>query len=552
MIRIEDLWYTYAGRDAPTLKGINLEIADGEFVLLAGPTGCGKSTLLKTLNGIIPHESGGRLSGSVHISGINTANSCMMELAQITGPVFQNPDDQIFSTVVEDEIAFGPENLCLSKDEIDRRVRESLAMVGMSEHRFAPTATLSGGQKQRICIASMLAMMPRVMTLDEPISQLDPAGASEVMHIIKELNRRLNLTIVLVEHRLHEIAPLADRIILMDCGTIVLDEPVSTAFKHIDLFHRLGLRVPETVELCYRSGLDEQPLIVEDALELLKRNWVKRVSVNRTGNTGNNDSRGKPTATGDPVISIRNMWFGYRKDTMVLKNINLDIQKGERVALMGSNGSGKSTLLMHMPAMLKPDKGKIEVFGQATGSINPYSLAGRVGLVFQNPDLMLFCDSVYEEAGFGPANLGLKDVELRASRSLEAMQILDLRSDTPQALSRGQRLRTAVASVLSMEPELILLDEPTTGQDRVHIEQMMTYFTNNGSTLVFCTHDVETAVQYATRIIVLSDGCVIADGCAGEIFMDEEILKRASLKQPVTMEIAHGLGIKALFPEALC
>ncbi len=560
MIKIEDLWYTYAGRDVPTLKGINLEIADGEFVLLAGPTGCGKSTLLKTLNGIIPHESGGRLSGSVHINGINTANSCMMELAQITGLVFQNPDDQIFSTVVEDEIAFGPENLCMSKDEIDLRVRDSLAMVGMSEHRFAPTATLSGGQKQRICIASMLAMMPRVMTLDEPISQLDPAGASEVMHIIKELNRRLNLTIVLVEHRLHEIAPLADRIILMDCGKIVLDEPVSTAFKHIDLFHLLGLRVPETVELCYRYGLDEQPLIVEDALEILKRNRVKRTdaSINRTGNIGNNDggAAGKPTVTGDPVISIRNMWFGYRKDTMVLKNINLDIQRGERVALMGSNGSGKSTLLMHMPAMLKPDKGKIEVFGQATGSINPYSLAGRVGLVFQNPDLMLFCDSVYEEAVFGPANLGLKDIELRASRSLEAMQILDLRSDTPQALSRGQRLRTAVASVLSMEPELILLDEPTTGQDRIHIEHMMKYFTNNGSTLVFCTHDVETAMQYATRIIVLSDGCVIADGSAREIFMDEEILKRASLKQPVSMEIAHGLGIKALLidelPEALC
>ena len=565
MIEIKDLWFTYGAREDPTLSGIDLTIRNGEFVLLAGPTGCGKSTLLKTLNGIIPHESGGELLGSVRINGIETAVSCMMEIAQITGLVFQNPDDQIFSTVVEDEIAFGPENLCLPKPEIEQRVRESLEMVGMSEHRLAPTGTLSGGQKQRVCIASMLAMMPKILVLDEPISQLDPAGAAEVMQIIRDLNRKLGLTIVLVEHRLHEIAPLADRIILMDCGKIVLDEPVKRAFEQIDVFHRLGLRVPETVELFHRLGLDGQPLVVDDALAVLQP-MMNRAQI--TGHaTGSADmdsnggsgsscgmeederdehskgSKGSTHKTHSTLISMRGVWSGYTKDKMVLKNIDLDICSGERVAFMGTNGSGKSTLLLHIPAMLKPDRGVVEIFGRDTHSVDPYSLAGRVGLVFQNPDLMLFCDTVEDEARFSPLNLGLADIEKRVANSLEAMQITDLRRDTPHALSRGQRLRTAVASVLSMSPELILLDEPTTGQDRVHIRQMMEYFVDNASTLVFCTHDVETAVQYATRIIVLNDGCVIADGTAHEVFMHKEILTQASLKPPAAMEVGRRLGL---------
>ena len=240
---------------------------------------------------------------------------------------------------------------------------------------------------------------------------------------------------------------------------------------------------------------------------------------------------------------MRGVWSGYTKDNMVLKNIDLDICSGERVAFMGNNGSGKSTLLLHIPAMLKPDRGVVEIFGRDTHSVDPYSLAGRVGVVFQNPDLMLFCDTVEDEARFSPVNLGLADIEKRVANSLEAMQITDLRRDTPHALSRGQRLRTAVSSVLSMSPELILLDEPTTGQDRVHIRQMMEYFVDNASTLIFCTHDVETAVQYATRIIVLRDGYVIADGTAHEVFMHEDILTQASLKPPAAMEVGRRLGL---------
>ena len=576
MIEIKDLWYTYPGRSEPTLKGINLTVEKGEFVLLTGPTGCGKSTLLKTLNGIIPHESGGIFSGSVKVKGLETVDSNQMEISKEVGLVFQNPDDQIFSTTVEDEVAFGPENLCFEQKEIDRKIGEALEIVGMADHRLASTNSLSGGQKQRICIASMLAMMPEILAMDEPVSQMDPMGTHEVLNTVRELNRKLNTTILLVEHRLHELASFVDRIVIMDDGKIIFDQPASKAFDYLEVFYRLGLRIPEPVELCHNLGIKASPLSVKGALAVLNRGNFKEnikdpqdilnaeenigakeifkidsawsnpsLSAVKTPSTPAVKTPSLSAVNNPPVISIQDLWSGYEKNKMVLKGINLEINKGERVAIMGTNGSGKSTLLLHLAAILKPHKGNVKVFGEDTRSKNPYSFAGRVGFVFQNPDLMLFCDSAEEEARFGPVQLKYNDIEERVRESLEAMSILHLKHDHPQALSRGQRLRTAVASVLSINPEIILLDEPTTGQDRVNIEQMMDFFKNNNSTMVFCTHDIEVAISYATRILVMNEGQIIADGEGKEVIKDVESLRKASLTQPPVVKIANHLGVDA-------
>jgi len=599
MIEIKDLWYTYPGRSEPTLKGINLRVEKGEFVLLTGPTGCGKSTLLKTLNGIIPHESGGIFSGSVKVKGMETTESNQIEISKEVGLVFQNPDDQIFSTTVEDEVAFGPENLCFERKEIDRKVEEALKIVGMPGHRLASTNSLSGGQKQRICIASMLAMSPEILAMDEPVSQMDPRGTHEVLNTVRELNRKLKTTILLVEHRLHELAPFVDRIVIMDEGKIVFDQPASKAFDHLEVFYRLGLRIPEPVELCHSLGIKASPLSVSGALALLDtENFRKNIDISlpppnpeestvviknssKKASTENNNSENDNSENdnsendnsendnsendnsendnsendnsennnsennGGSIVLMQDLWSGYEKNKMVLKGINLEINKGERVAIMGTNGSGKSTLLLHLAAILKPDKGSVKVFEEDTRSKNPYSFAGKVGFVFQNPDLMLFCDSAEEEARFGPVQLKYSNIEERVKNSLEAMSILPFRHDLPQALSRGQRLRTAVASVISINPELILLDEPTTGQDRMNIEQMMDFFKNNNSTLIFCTHDIEVAMSYATRILVMNDGKIIADGKGKEVIKDTESLRKASLTQPPVVEIANHLGINA-------
>lgn len=553
MIEIKDLWYTYPGRSEPTLKGINLTVEKGEFVLLTGPTGCGKSTLLKTLNGIIPHESGGIFSGSVKVKGMETTDSNQIEISKDVGLVFQNPDDQIFSTTVEDEVAFGPENLCFEPKEIDRKIGEALEIVGMADHRLASTNSLSGGQKQRICIASMLAMMPEILAMDEPVSQMDPMGTHEVLNTVRELNRKLKTTILLVEHRLHELASFVDRIVIMDDGKIIFDQPASKAFDYLEVFYRLGLRIPEPVELCHSLGIKASPLSVTGALAVLNRENFKEnirgfqntLNVEEILSTPAIKTPSKPALDNSPIISIQDLWSGYEKNKMVLKGINLKINKGERVAIMGTNGSGKSTLLLHLAAILKPHKGNVKVFGEDTRPKNPYSFAGRVGFVFQNPDLMLFCDSAEEEARFGPVQLKYNDIEERVRESLEAMSILHLKRDHPQALSRGQRLRTAVASVLSINPEIILLDEPTTGQDRVNIEQMMDFFKNNNLTMVFCTHDIEVAMSYATRILVMNDGQIIADGKGKDVIKDVKSLRKASLTQPPVVKIANHLGIDA-------
>jgi energy-coupling factor transporter ATP-binding protein EcfA2 len=548
MIKIKDLNFSYSNAK-PVLKGINLEIKKGEFILLTGPTGCGKSTLLKCMNGIIPHESSGEMRGSVHINGIETKSSSMKEVSQHAGLVFQSPDDQIFSTVVEDEVAFGPENLLLSREEIDKRIEYSLKAVGMLEHRNSATNALSGGQKQRVCIASVLAMLPSVLLLDEPISQMDPKGADEVLRVIKKLNDELDLTIVMVEHRIHEAAHLVDRIIIMNEGEIVLSQPPKKALKNIEVFQKLGLRLPETVELFHRLGIDGVPLTVEETIGKIH---IKKIRGN------NNHNNNYPIIDrSNPVISVKDVWSGYEKNSVVLKGINLEIGKGERVALMGNNGSGKSTLLLHFAAMLKPQKGEVKILGMDIRSTSPYTFAGKVGIVFQNPDLMLFCDTVKDEARFCPQNLGYskEEIDSNVSKALKAMTIEPLSDEAPHSLSKGQRLRAAVASILSTTPELLLLDEPTTGQDNIHIEEMMNHFLDSKKTLVFCTHDIENAIKFSTRVIIMNKGTIIADGDPRKVFLDKKLLEQASLKQPPVLQISQELGFAAFsieeFLEAL-
>ena len=334
----------------------------------------------------------------------------------------------------------------------------------------------------------------------------------------------------------------------MDNGKIIFDQPAPDAFDHLEIFHRLGLRVPVPVELCHTLGIKARPFSAEETIPLLNNRDFKEKTeryITHHDLEKRINPEGCSAENNELLISIQNVWSGYDKNRMVLKGINLEICRGERVAVMGTNGSGKSTLLLNLASILKPYKGSIKVFGEDTESKNPYSFAGRIGLVFQNPDLMLFCNSAEEEVMFGPVQLKLENIEERTRISLEAMSILDLKQDLPQSLSRGQRLRTAVASVLSIDPELVLLDEPTTGQDRVNIEQMMDYFKNKGSTLVFCTHDIEIAMLYATRILVMSEGQIIADGKGRDVIRNTDILRKASLTQPPVVEIANYLGINA-------
>ena len=598
MIELNNLSFTYAGRSEPSLKNIDFSIEEGEFVLITGPTGCGKTTLLKCLMGIIPHESEGTMSGDILINNLNTKDVSLTSLATNIGLVQQNPDDQIFSLIVEDEVAFGPENLNLPIEDIEKKVTRALKQVGLTEYREKSIQNLSGGQKQRAVIASILAMEPSVLLLDEPASQLDPKGAEEILSVITRLNEEVNSTIILVEHRIHEVAPLADRIIIMVEGRVILDASTDEVFKeHIDLFYRLGLRLPETIELFHRLDLDGTPLTEDQAHMILGKNlsWANEFKRNDnpcqhvnyfacfektlgsnlvslvytednnyhcSSMTSQNDNhaRQKPEKKEcrhtkieeTPAIVLEDAWFAYDDENWIIEEINLEIKAGEIVALLGNNGSGKSTLLLNMCGIFKPGRGQVTVLGKNTRKVKPESLVGDVAVVFQDPGLMLFCDQVLHEVSFGPRNLKLRKsiIESNVQEATKAMTIQDLVCEPPQSLSNGQRLRVAVASILSMKPRILLLDEPTSGQDRRNIISLMSHIKElaaNNTTTVFITHDLETALKYADRIIFMKNGRIAAKGSPNVLFSNWDLLKELSIKPTKCLSLSHRLGLAPCF-----
>lgn len=536
IVRIRNVAFTYKHRSLPTLSHINLDIEQGDFVLLAGATGCGKSSLLKMLNGLIPHENGGILTGEVFIEGYNTQDYSIAELSQMVGMVFQSPDDQIFSTTVFDEVAFILENMGMQPEDIAYRVHETLRLVGMFDQLDASVHALSGGQKQRLAVASVLAARPKVLVLDEPISQLDPQGAAELLSVLEYINKKLGMTIIIVEHRLHEVMPLCRRVVIMDKGQIVWAGTRDEAFCCPEIFDIHGLRIPQTIDISRCLGVTVRSAEVKDAVLAIQQQYKLPIS-----EVAAEAFPGESLMDRTPAIEIDQLEFQYEnKGRSILQDIHLAIPTGQFVALMGNNGAGKSTLLHQIGGLLKPMKGQVRIRGEQVNGIGP-----NVGMVLQNPDFMLFNDTVAEEIAFTLRSQKTEDAgkqycqELIKKLGLEGME-----SDFPLALSRGQRLRVAIAAVLACQPLIVLLDEPTTGQDIGHIEDIILVlkeYTARGGTVIFCTHDTEVAARFAERIIIMCNGSIIADGEAGTVFRQKSVLNAAGLKPPAALLIAQEL-----------
>lgn len=502
-IEIENLRFTYPSREFPTLHGITTRVPRGAFVLLTGPTGCGKSTLLRTLNGLIPHASAGTLTGTVHLNGKDIATQRLATTCQQVSLLFQNPDDQLFCTLVEDEIAFGLENLNFPPEEIQERITIALEQVGLSGFESRQISSLSGGEKQRVALAAVCAMRPQVLLLDEPTSHLDPKGTREILNIVNDLNKEMGITVVLATHRTKEVAPLCNHVWLMEDGRICLDLPKADAFQDATPYQRLGVQVPVGAP----SNAPTLPL--------------KRASnVERQ----------------EALLNIQNLHFRYpNTDKDAVCGISCEVPRGKVLAIMGANGSGKTTLIHLIAGLLRPSAGEIRIDGKLCNRMKLHQLAGKVGIVFQDPDLLLQAETVRDEVAFGPKNLKFlrKTLEERVDRTLTRFDLQNLGSEAPYALSRGQRQRTAVAATFSLYPDLFLLDEPTTGQDAQHLYQLMDELCNEirhaQKTLIFATHDTDLTLQYADRILLLDDGAVIYDGDPESAFADRELLQQASL-----------------------
>ncbi len=528
MIKIQEFTFYYSGAQSPALENINLEIEDGEFVLVTGPSAGGKSSLCRCLNGLIPHFYGGKVAGRVEVAGLNTAQHPTRELATRVGMIFQDPENQLVTQNVEREIAFGLENLAFPRDLIARRIEESLDTLGIAALRRRPIHELSGGEKQKVAIASVLALHPQVLMLDEPTSELDPKSAEEVLSIVQRLNDELGITVILIEHRLDRVIQHTDRLIVLDGGKIIVDGSAKKVLhSNYQAIAATGVGIPPVIRLAHQLNITgtintETPLTVKEGRMVLREVFQKI-----SGKLPPPEKKD----TGKPVIEVKKLWHVYPDGPTALKDINLRIGAGEFVAIMGRNASGKTTLVKHCNGLLPPTRGSVVVQGLDTRQATIAELARQVGFVFQNPNDHLFADTVEEEIAFTLKNLGLEDGEVRArvDEVLGRFQLDKYRRQYPRALSGGEKQRVALASVLAVQPRILILDEPTRGMEyrlKAELMDFLREYAAQGNTVLLVTHDVETVAEYADRVVLLGEGRVVVDGDK------RDVLSRALLFSP--------------------
>ncbi len=501
MILFDRVTYRYPGVEAPILQDVSLAIREGEFVLVVGASGAGKSTLLRCLNGLVPHFYGGTLQGTVRVAGRDPVQAGPAAMSRLVGFVFQNPEAQFVVDTVEAELAFAMENHGLPQAAMRKRIEEVLDQLGIAHLRERRISTLSGGEKQRVAIAAVLTLQPQVLVLDEPTSQLDPQAAEEVLTALQKLNADLGLTVILSEHRLERVIQYADRLIyLPGAGRAPLQGAPQEVLEQIDL-------VPPLVQLGKALGWRPLPLTIKEARRLAEGLSLQAPPLPAA-----------PPPVGEVEIAIEDLWYAY-DGRPALRGVNLEIHRGECVALMGRNGSGKTTLLKHLVGLLQPGRGRVVVRGMDTRRVDMEALIRLVGYVPQNPDALLFADRVRDELAFTRANHGIADAS-RDEALLELLGLAAYADDYPRDLSVGERQRVALASVLVARPEIILLDEPTRGADYLQKRALARYLAaerEQGHTVILSTHDVELAAALADRVVILGDGQVVVDGPTREV-----------------------------------
>ena len=545
MIKTENLCFAYTDGTDNVLENVNIEIHKGGFTAILGHNGSGKSTLAKHFNAInLP------LGGKVYIEKMDTADvSRLYDIRSTVGMVFQNPDNQLVATVVEDDVAFAPENMGVPADEIRKRVDECLEAVGMTAYKTHASHLLSGGQKQRVAIAGVLAMEPAYIVLDEPTAMLDPIGRREVMATLKKLNTERGVTVVIITHNMDE-AVMADRVIVMDRGRVIKDGTPKEVFADVEGIKAIGLDVPQAADLVYemkKRGCDinDTVLDIDGAVKSLAPFVKSGTYMPKTDEKAD---------LGEVIIEVKNASYEYTPDgpfsKVALEGVSLEVYKNDFLAVIGHTGSGKSTLLQMMNALEKPTSGEVLVKGKSTTDKNTdlREIRRTVGLVFQYPEHQLFEETVRLDIGFSPRNMGLApdEVEKRISRACEIVGIDEkLLDKSPFELSGGQKRRVAIAGVLAMEPEVLILDEPTAGLDPAGKKKILgrirKMHDEYGITIVLVSHDMEDVASCAKRVAVLNDGKLYALGTPKEVFAKYEELEKIGVSAPQVTKVTDRL-----------
>lgn len=566
MIKTDNLIFEYEKRDEEgnvigthcAIDEVNLDIEPGQFIAILGHNGSGKSTLAKHMNAILVPSG-----GTMWVDGKDTKEEeNLWDVRQTAGMVFQNPDNQIIGTVVEEDVGFGPENLGVPTEEIWQRVEKSLSAVGMIEYRHHSPNKLSGGQKQCVAIAGVVAMCPKCIVLDEPTAMLDPNGRKEVLRTVEELRKREHVTVILITHYMEEVIG-ADRVIVMDQGHVVMDGTTREIFSQVELLKKYRLDVPQVTMLAHglkQRGLDikEGILTTNELIEALEKAGDWRQNQKKTY-VGHAETVVKKEKKENPILKLEHIEYVYSSGTAyekrALKDINLDIYEGEFVGVIGHTGSGKSTMIQHLNGLMKATSGALYYNGENIydEKYNLRQLRNNVGLVFQYPEHQLFEIDVLTDVCFGPKNQGLTEEECK-KRAIEALELVGLSEkyyDTsPFDLSGGQKRRVAIAGVLAMRPKVLVLDEPTAGLDpkgRDEILDQIAYLQKERNlTVILVSHSMEDIAKYVDRIVVMNKGRKMYDGEPKEVFAHYKELEKVGLAAPQVTYIMHALSEKGM------
>jgi energy-coupling factor transporter ATP-binding protein EcfA2 len=504
VLAIQNLSFRYRDRQEPSIKNISLEMGSGELLLLAGASGSGKTTLIRCINGLIPRSYKGEIQGQILINEQDISQLSLARISQMAGTVLQDPERQILGTRVRNEVAFGLENLGLSRDEIRRRVDEALQHLGILELRDRETFNLSGGEKQKVALAGVLAMRPNLLLLDEPLASLDPGSAQETLALVRQLADE-GMTVLMVEHRVEDVLKIGpERILYLSDGQIRYFGKPEGLTQAVD-YHEVKLPAAMIME---RSVNDPAP----QPLERLPAS---------------------EEADGRKLVQFENVAFGYEKKTEVLHGIDLTLRQGDVVAILGPNGAGKTTLVKHAIGLLKPQGGRVLVGGKDTADLSVAQIANTLGYVFQSPSHMLFAPTVHDELAFGPKNLGhsADQIEKEVAQAIDIVNLTGREDDPPLALSFGQQKRVSIAAILAMQSKILVMDEPTAGQDYKNYMDFMDAILQlpNFEAILFITHDVDLAVIYANRVLLVDRGRIVADGKPEEVLADLDRLEASRL-----------------------
>ena len=490
------------------------------------------------------------MRGQVEVDGLLTHDCRPRQLAGRVGILFQDFEAQLFCTRVDQEVAFGPENMEIDRPQMQRRVEEALSLVGLDGLDDRDPATLSGGQKQLLALAAVLALKPRLLVLDEPTSDLDPLRVEELLAALERLSHQQDLTLMLLGEDLR-LARHCSRLVLLERGKVLADGPPAQVLRQVEIFRRLGLQPPELPALFYDLGQKDLPLTLEEAVTqaqaLCRATASCPPAASGTESVGEITAKPSLPASGPELLALRGVNFSYPGMAPIFQGLSLSFRQGELTAILGPNGSGKTTLLKLLRGLLKPQAGEVWA-----GTLNGQPL--KIGFVFQNPDYQLFAEQVWEEVAFGPRNLGLNpgEVNQRVETALRRVHLWERARDDPFSLTKGQRQRLAVAAVLALAPQVIILDEPTTGLD--HREQqdlldLTAELNAQGHTIIMVTHTMWAAATYARRLIILRDGRPVLDGPTREVLAQEETLAQCRLTPPAVVQLSRRLGFTALTPE---